>query len=833
MLNSNETTASIFDIRATGADKVVGFFADIGGSLKEMLTISKKSAEAGGVVQSVVGTKAQKEQATGLLKEVESGIQNLTKAQMQLNQSLIASTTIEEFEKTEKELAKINKQVARLQGIKATIKIDVDDDTGRLDGGRSTENAFQLEPVSQFVSQISGSGAISDAADGLSEFISKAKDMGASAKEIGTIGRDSFNLIVAKVQELRAASKTGAGGMGGLIGAINPLGIGIAALGAGLAIVSQAANDYNQSLFRQREEYRLARQEARNEVQAQQEIRDLITNGDYEGAQARLNSLNQTIEQVSADISLSSDQVDAALAQYNQTLQENGSASMFATGNMIEQAQLLYNTFVVQSGQWSNYQELLKEMLPLSSEFNELLSQRAEIEAALSDIETARNAREAQQRLADAEEELTTLRQQAQEVANNLADSEAEAYRQREQQEAELQETNRRADFLAQRDFRREEINAANEHSEALIDIEKATAKSVEDARAEYQDSEIKAKEAHYEALMELDEELAESIADAQSEFMESEIKAAESHAKQMAKAEEQYGKERVKRMRDLLSELRDAEFNNDIVAFINAQRGAEKDLGDMDESFKDGQSESSQQYIEERAEARKALDEQLADLRANSAERRAEMAEQYAEERDEAKKAFEERLDQLKADGERQREEEIARYNEARADAKRAYDQRRKDEEEQRRYDRNLRQAAFRQQLLDLQQAAINQLKTIQIQEAQKMLVIQSGGAYQVQQVRYTALATANEFISAINMMRSSLAGGFGTPGSGPFKTPGKLQTGIGGIGASNVNLSFGNVNLGGVAPAQFAAAMTALQQQVVNGIRAAATQIRPGVYT
>lgn len=130
-----------------------------------------------------------------------------------------------------------------------------------------------------------------------------------------------------------------------------------------------------------------------------------------------------------------------------------------------------------------------------------------------------------------------------------------------------------------------------------------------------------------------------EGLVDAQIEAQEGMLAAQEGFYKESEREEKAYAKERRRRLEDLNDDLRNAERGNDVLAFIDAENAANKDL----RRAKEDKDEAS-------AERQAAFTDELSQIQQQNAERVSELRDGYAEENDVREAALRERLTEEKA---------------------------------------------------------------------------------------------------------------------------------------------------------------------------------------
>jgi chemotaxis protein histidine kinase CheA len=364
---------------------------------------------------------------------------------------------------------------------------------------------------------------------------------------------------------------------------------------------------------------------------------------------------------------------------------------------------------------------------------------------------------------------------------------------------------------------------------------------------------------------------------------MESELKSLEDHLEQLDKSEKAYDKERLRRLEDLHGELQSAEEANDVVAFIQAQRAAAKDLDRMAKDHAEEVSESQAEFDKTRKERAEEFVKQLADMQTQAEERRTElkaehdkrmvdMADQFAEERQERQEQYDEQRDQLQKAYELRLKEEKEALKKSLEDAREAFAKRRAEEAEARKVEDADRDEDRRRQLQKMREAHTEQLNQIRLHYIQNLAIVRDSGqelnqivsigqkAIQAEYQRGTALTVTSirdQFLQAMTQPPTSaptpggFAGGVGGPMVViPFQSGGiamkpmlsvlgehepeavlplsRLQgMGGGGLGEQTI-INIGDVDLGGISEAAFEDRMQRFAKVVVQSVRVAKGGIR-----
>ena len=369
-------------------------------------------------------------------------------------------------------------------------------------------------------------------------------------------------------------------------------------------------------------------------------------------------------------------------------------------------------------------QDVTAEIEKLNDELN-LLSD----EGLRASVEAARENLEAEQRLQRAETDMYQL-------LSGLATS-AEEY---EQNVRDL-DTQYDDETLRERESRRDEdLSALQSHLGELR-------KSEDD----YQKDVLKAREEHLQSLQEAEldffrerdrkfadfekqwakneAKLSEELAGMQTDYQEERAEKFEDHNKELIKSEEEYAKRRLEHLEDLQDSLQEAEFENDVVAFMQAKRQGEKELKRMEEERAEELTENAKQFQEQLTLDRENHEESMAERRAQHAEERAEDHKQMMEEMAEAQAAHQENIARIKKEFAERQQAEADAHLESLNDLVESFNERRAEEQANRLredMERQSRREEERQRLTDQYR---DELEKAQKQQDDLLAVIESGG--------------------------------------------------------------------------------------------------------
>lgn len=194
------------------------------------------------------------------------------------------------------------------------------------------------------------------------------------------------------------------------------------------------------------------------------------------------------------------------------------------------------------------------------------------------------------------------------------------------------------------------------------------------------------------------------------SEFMASELEAIRKEKEDEQKIDKEYNKQRAKLLSDLSDNLLDAEANNDVNAFIQAENAGKKQLDELAQNHDDQSQERQKAFDDEREQAQVQFQARLQDLQEQADARKQDIQDQISEQ----KAARAETIQSIKDQQQAEQDRIIA--------AKKASDQTFQDRIAQEDTDRKIRNDRLKadQDLEDSRRKAQNdkQLANIQTQE-------------------------------------------------------------------------------------------------------------------
>lgn len=441
-----------------------------------------------------------------------------------------------------------------------------------------------------------------------------------------------------------------------------------------------------------------------------------------------------------------------------------------------------------------------------TSQVDQMVSRLAEIDTAMMTFATQGVAEAIAAR--EAEEEAA---EKAKQKTENLAKA-VETLQAAEEKAAEAATDHQ--DKLA-------EIEAAG--ADRLVQIKEAGAERL--AAAEERINDTRAK------LAEVDTKLRGSIADVNKKFMQSELEAVRKFRLEEARETARANRERLRRLQDLEDDLYDAQQANDVNAFIAAERAGEKDLQRMAEDADEQTLLRQEQFAEERRLAEQQRAERIADLQVQAEERRAALQQQLADEQAARDKVIAETQKQLAVEQDR-----IAKAIQAEDQRFAKYiDNLNKQTAEERRLTESVWNAALssgQRTWSGIESAAINTGKKIESffsglfssssspnASGSNISSLNYGGGVKRDRIAFASGGIATR--PTLGMMAER-------PGwheaAIPFRPSEGIESALGrlglGGGGPTVNVSLGNVNLGGISKAEFDAGIEALGRKILTGI-------------
>jgi hypothetical protein len=549
-----------------------------------------------------------------------------------------------------------------------------------------------------------------------------------------------------------------------------------------LTALSLVVNEFQKSAEKAGESARNYVDTLQENAQRQRSLNELIEAGDVD-----------TLERNVADARASFEDLNYVIDETQKELDKTNSDYEVLQGMLAKAIQMGDVTMVARltkelgdlGAKGDNLREKIED---LGDQLPSTIADMNEFNDAIAEAQKVQDAIEALQRVADAEDSLLQVRLDAQTAYESfqeqLADNEADYQfrRSRELEDRLIEDTNAQESYLEQRanaeaTFRQNSIEQWAGYHESVKDAQTRAKTELEDMANALSDE-----------LNDMATQLGESIADAQTEYQESvqetnktyfetTREALDDHLKGMGEAQDAYNKERKRRLEDLNDELLEAEQGNDVIAFLRAQKSAEKDLRRMKEDFDEQQSQSQDQFDEQQIESRKQHEETLREMRTNADERIAELRKEYEEQRAERVTAYHEQRAERKqalatelADLAESNRLRLKEMQDAHADElvqlRQNYEDEKRERNEQREF-MDRRADEDRQRELDAMRETHNaRIQELTDQENDLLRVIQSGGTWQQREVTAGQLAITSAYrvgaqnaVSAIQSTMSNIA--------------------------------------------------------------------------
>lgn len=721
---------SVFDIKTPDAETAVKAFQSLNEGLERMLNTAKTLFDRGGVATAIAP-----DDAAARLMEVESEIKAVSSEITRLETGIAAlgSEDFELFDTMTADAKLLQESLESLRREQETLNDALSDmnDQDMFPSFRSPGN--QLGGLFSQFSQVGGYGsAFSELSMGIGQALDMGSQLGMQFGEMAEMAGESG----------RAINQHIAGGLNKLSKVAGVAGAAIAGVSAGFSLYDKIVGHSAKATQEAIEARRL-------EIDIMREANELLRSGTIDAIDEEIRALQEeiTLKEAARDAALRAAVDETSMIDQVRTVAEYGLDRILGgTGK----ATTRYGEVAAEIDQYTREIE----------DAQERLANREEIRAQVGINEQARAAT---QRLADAEQELADLRQSAADSAARFRDSLQEYIDDFEQQ---------RSDQL--REQQRADAKALEEHNEALEDLrsdshqrieemEKAHSVAMRDARNEFLEAEQEAQQRLKESIIEVEEDVQEALADLEKEmtdnrakavasYMESELERYEDHLESLADAEDDYQKERRRRLEDLHDDLAAAERANDVRAFLDAQKQADKDLrrmaedheeqrGEEQDTFDKTSIERREQFEEELATLQKEGSERVAELREQATERIAELREQAGKEKAERQRAQEERLQQMREQHKEALKAEQAQLKESLKQQKAAFEERMAEEAEERAYQEQLAQEQFDRQIAKMREQHETELAEMESREMELLRIIRSGGHEQEKVVHYTQL--------------------------------------------------------------------------------------------
>jgi len=402
----------------------------------------------------------------------------------------------------------------------------------------------------------------------------------------------------------------------------------IAIMGTAIAAVGLALHAFNRSL----NESKKAVGEA---ADANETYHRTLAGNDMstEDAQARLEELERLAAAEQAILDDNAQAIDGAFRSAQDAYGDGAARLMFLVGNV--------------EGSVSESTEEAKENLA------GYRSEMAALNALLESGET-----EAVD-MAAAEEELAAARQRSEQTLMQLQKQRDQLTAGAAQQNRYQSEDRSVAARRSEEDYQEQREKSLSSHLKSLQSAQEAHDNRMAGLQANYNKSVSKMAQdltkANANALSKLNkdvEKLATNLRQQQAEetedYRKSQRALSDKYQKDQMKQERQFAKQRLRQKEDLENDIFQAELSNDILSLTLSKRRGEQSLSRMDEDRADEKALATEQYQDERQQAKVQHEERMSDMREDAVARRAEMMAQYEEQKLQRQTQHQERLSEM-----------------------------------------------------------------------------------------------------------------------------------------------------------------------------------------
>ena len=378
------------------------------------------------------------------------------------------------------------------------------------------------------------------------------------------------------------------------------------------------------------------------------------------------------------------------------------------------QEQQLFNSLTESRSAVQNYD---REIASLTTRINDgrlAANDLAASTEALAESMTE-SAEELEREIASVSSSVSQAAQQS-EVANERIDNALAARSQTQSDAAELAALE--AEFAAQ-----DQQKQAAEHQDALAEIAKDGQERIEDLQAGF----VELANDRAEALADADKKGGQKLSDLRNDFFSSQIEKTQDFQRETVKIETDTAKRRIRLLQDITDNLNDASRNNDVLAFLEAQRDGNRKLKEDAEDAQEAEKRRIEEFAIQREREQEAFQEKQAETLAAIAAEKQAIIESYNERR----QALQEQIEAEKVAIQERLAAERERYAEQEAlEAEQAERQRRRDElraeQEQRDFDARMAQLAEEAAAAEAKhQAEIAALNALQVQLASLQVAI------------------------------------------------------------------------------------------------------------
>lgn len=601
-----------------------------------------------GKVAADVGAKS--------LSRLEKKERDLIKVNRILDSSF--GKTTEEIEKQRLAADKLSQTLARLDENNSRVRSEIGivgdvGSAGRTLGGAAgaiggeTGQAIEsaISALSELPDSLEAIGQLKPALAGLPAGVQKVTD---------SIGLGGFAGSIQKVVPA----------LGGAGAAAVALTLPLIAITAAVAALSFAFN----ALKKQNE---AVTKSVRDQFNAQAEVNDLINQG--AGSAEIIESRAQAL----IDLENAQEALASAQAEHNRIIEEGGPLTTLLGAREEE-----YNRIIREQ------EELVRENTVRVQEYNAALdnSEVAAIDAARAEQELADSRAEQLAELRDAIKGAQASTLGALQEIGRIGEQIFAAQSQRNQRQADAAASAALEAEFAAEDQQKQE----SEHRNKLADIANTGRENIETLESGF----ATLASERTDALAEADTKGNEKLSELRDDFFSAQIEKTEDFQRETVKIETDTAKRRARLLQDINDSLNDASRNNDVIAFLKAQRDGNRKLK---EDAEDAQT-AEQRRVEEFALARERESEAFREKQAETLAAIATEKQSIIEAFNERRQALADQIEEEKEAIQERLEAERVRYEEQEArEAEQAERQARRDalraEQEQRDHDARMAQ--------------------------------------------------------------------------------------------------------------------------------------------
>lgn len=736
---------SIWELQAKGAEATAKSLTKIKQGVIGVATKTAELKKTGGVAAAVGDTK-ELAAARKLQESLTAELSKRRQVYEQLRQSIALETDVTKWRELRDETSMYRQGISDLEGelksVQKRLRGIKDDASDAFDSFSNPAMSITqgLRGVGQSVAgqSFEGIGAqVGASANSLAEFVDNAGQMRETLRDVGPMLLDTargFAPVGKGLQGVLGGLKSGTAGLASTLGTIGVAAVGVTAVLLAVGKAFEMVQSITNAARTSTEQYVEA---LRTQMALRTEIDELIATGDAEAMQQRLEQEQRRKDELQRLL----DETNAQIARVDQRYAELGSSLNIPA-----------RTELGESGR-----TLRESLESIQAEFGTTAASVNELQQSMADAQRAARAREESERkatnLANAEDELTQVRIQArdstedfrrslEEFAENIAYESSQRQRERLRDDSKSSRDHQAEIARITNDGRKQIAGIHRDYWKTLATIAKDEAKEAVKAAARYAKSQIQ---------IELD-------------YNKSYVEAHVRRNKALAKEEKQHARELLRQQEDLHDSLFDAEFENNAVAFIQAKRDADKQR-ERDEQDRAWAAEDE----------REAFEEELADLIAQRDERREELRTAYREEQADRAESLRERLADEKSSYLERLAEQRQSNTDSIAEARASYQTQRAELLEQRAWEDQQTAEANRRQLEQMTTSHNDQIAELEDREEGLLHVIQTGGDWQIQEVRYQQLELVSVYRDgarqAVAAAREAIAG---IGGSGTRTTTG-----------------------------------------------------------